>query len=120
MREKKRDKKRIEDIITFSNNVIKLVNNITFEEFVNNIAIYYGTMKNVEIVGEAAYMLSKEFKDIHPETPWNMVQGMRHVLVHDYATVVPKILWGTAKNDIPIILKQAQKYLEETNWDNWD
>lgn len=40
--------------------------------------------------------------------------------MREKATVVPKILWGTAKNDIPIILKQAQKYLEETNWDNWD
>ena len=40
--------------------------------------------------------------------------------MREKATVVPKILWGTAKNDIPIILKQEQKYLEETNWDNWD
>lgn len=119
MREKERDKKRIEDIITYSENVVKLVDNITFEVFLNNIAIYYGTMKNVEIVGEAAYMLSKDFKDTHPETPWSVIQGMRHVLVHDYATVVPKILWATAKNDIPVILQQAQRYLEENDWDNW-
>ena len=120
MREKARDKRRIEDIISYSENVTKLIENVTFDEFVENIAIYYGTMKNVEIIGEAAYMLTKEFKALHPETPWEIVQGMRHVLVHDYAQVVPKILWNTANKDVPEIRRQAQKYLSETDWEVWE
>ena len=44
---------------------------------------------------------------------------MRHVLVHDYANVVPKILWGTATNDIPILREQVEKYLSDTDWDKW-
>ena len=56
MREKARDKRRIEDIISYSENVTRLVKNVTYDEFVKDIAIYYGTMKNVEIVGEAAYI----------------------------------------------------------------
>lgn len=119
MREKARDKRRIEDIISYSENVTKLVENVTFDEFEKNIAIYYGTMKNVEIIGEAAYMLTKDFKAVHPETPWDIVQGMRHVLVHDYAQVVPKILWNTATKDVPEIRRQAQKYLAETDWESW-
>ncbi|MCR5453753.1 MAG: DUF86 domain-containing protein [Bacteroidales bacterium] len=120
MRERARDKRRIEDIIEYSKNVTRLVENVTFEKFVDNIAIYYGTMKNVEIMGEAAYMLTKEFKALHPETPWDVVQGMRHVLVHDYANVLPKILWNTATNDVPEIRNQAQKYLDETDWEAWE
>nr|MCR5454574.1 DUF86 domain-containing protein [Bacteroidales bacterium] len=96
MRERARDKRRIEDIITYSKNVTRLVENVTFEKFVDDIAIYYGTMKNVEIIGEATYMLTKEFKALHPETPWDIVQGMRHVLVHDYANVTPHTLYDTA------------------------
>ncbi len=104
MREKARDKRRIEDIISYSENVTRLV---------KDIAIYYGTMKNVEIVGEAAYMLTKEFKALHPETPWDFVQGMRHVLVHDYANVSSQTLFDTATKDVPEIRRQAQKYLAE-------
>ena len=119
MRERARDQRRIEDIISYSENVTRLVESVTFDEFVKNIAVYDGTMKNVEIIGEAAYMLTKEFKALHPETPWEIVQGMRHVLVHDYAQVVPKILWNTATKDVPEIRRQAQKYLAEMDWEAW-
>jgi len=60
-------------------------------------------MKNVEVVGEAAYMLTKAFKKAHPATPWKFVQGMRHVLVHDYAAIDDRELYNTAVNDIPLI-----------------
>lgn len=69
-------------------------------------------MKNIEIVGEAAYMLSKEFIIMHTELPWRQIIGMRHVLVHGYATVSKKELWQTAINDIPPLKKQILKYLE--------
>ena len=120
MRERARDKGRLQDIIEYSNNVTMLIDGYSFESLVSDKRTYYSVMKNVEIVGEAAYMLTKAFKDAHPETPWNIVQGMRHVLVHDYANVIPRILWGTATNDIPVLRKQVEKYLAETNWDEWE
>lgn len=120
MREKTRDKSRIVDIVTYSENVTEFVKDISFDDFVNTKVLFFAVMKNVEIVGEAAYMLSKEYKDQHPNTPWNMVQGMRHVLVHDYATVIPKMLWNTATKDIPILKKQAIEYLNTTDWDSWE
>ena len=76
-------------------------------------------MKNVEIVGEAAYMLSKAFKKAYPATPWKIVQGMRHVLVHDYATIDDKELYNTAVNGIPELRRQVERYLADTDWDAW-
>ena len=120
MRERARDKGRLQDIIEYSNNVTILIDGYSFESLVSDKRTYYSVMKNVEIVGEAAFMLTKAFKDTHPETPWNIVRGMRHVLVHDYANVIPRILWGTATNDIPVLRRQVEKYLAETNWDEWE
>ena len=88
MRERARDKGRLEDIIEYSDNVTKFISGHTFETFVADKRTYYSVMKNVEVVGEAAYMLSKAFKKTHPKTPWKTVQGMRHVLVHDYAMLL--------------------------------
>ena len=101
MRERARDKGRLEDILEYSNNVTSLIEGHTFETFVGDKRAYYSVMKNVEIVGEAAYMLSKAFKKAHPATPWKTVQGMRHVLVHDYANIVSETLFDTAVNGIP-------------------
>ena len=120
MRERARDKGRLQDIIEYANNVTMLVDGYSFEELVADKRTYYSVMKNVEIVGEASYMLTKAFKDAHPETPWKIVQGMRHVLVHDYANIVPRILWGTATNDIPVLRMQVEKDLAETDWNKWE
>ena len=119
MRERARDKGRLEDMVEYSNNVSMLINGYTLDTLVADKRTYYSVIKNVEIVGEAAYMLTKAFKEAHTETPWKIVQGMRHVLVHDYATIDTKELYNTAVNDIPVLRKQIEKYLAETDWDLW-
>ena len=120
MREKLRDKGRIEDIIKYSENIRKMIDGVSYETFQNDIMIYYAVMKNVERVGEAAYMLSAEFKESHPQTPWKIVQGMRHYLVHGYANIDVHELYNTAINDIPILRQQAEIYLADTNWEEWE
>ena len=120
MREKARDKGRLEDILEYSSNVTLLIEDHTFATFVADKSTYYSVMKNVEIVGEAAYMLSQAFKKTHPATPWKVVQGMRHVLVHDYATIDDKELYNTAVNGIPELRKQVEAYLAQTDWEAWE
>lgn len=74
MRERARDKGRLQDIIAYSHNVSKLIEGIPFEEFLHDMRTYYAVMKNIEIVGEAVYMLTNDFKEAHPMTPWTVVQ----------------------------------------------
>ena len=120
MRERKRDKGRLLDIIEYSSNVTMLIEGYTYDKFMVDKRTYYSVMKNVEVVGEAAFMLTKAFKEAHPATPWNVVQGMRHVLVHDYVTIDAKELYNTAINDMEPLRKQIEAYLAETNWDEWE
>ena len=119
MRERQRDKGRLTDIVEYSDNIIELLENMTFEQFVKDKRTYYAVMKNVEVVGEAAYMLTKAFKKAHVEIPWNVVQGMRHVIVHDYANITSETLYDTAVNNIPELRNQVARYLCEVNWDEW-
>ena len=109
----------MEDIIEYSTNVTNLIEGYTLEELVADKRTYYSVMKNIEVVGEAAYMLTKAFKKSHPEIPWKIIQGMRHVLVHDYANVVSATLYDTAVNDMIPLRQQVLRYLAETDWDEW-
>ena len=110
----------MEDIIEYSNHVTQFMEGVSFEELASNNLLYYAVMKNVEVVGEAAFMLTKAFKAEHPQTPWKMIESMRHILVHDYTNIIPRILWGTATNDIPELRKQVETYLTETDWAEWE
>ena len=112
MREQAKDKGRLEHIVKYASNVEEMTRDANFEQFAANKVLYYAVMKNIEVVGEAAYMLTKEFLLLHPELPWKEIIGMRHILVHGYATVQPRKLWDTAIYDIPKLKQQVLRYLE--------
>lgn len=120
MREHKRDKGRLEDIRQFALNVEKIMEGITYDEFVSDIRIYYSVMKNVEVIGEAANMLTRDFKEQYQELPWRQIVRMRNVLVHGYAQVSDADLWDTASKDIKPLREQVEKYLKELDWNSWE
>ena len=120
MREHKRDKGRLEDIRQYALNVEKIIEGITFDEFVGDIRVYYSVMKNVEVIGEAANMLTRDFKEKHAELPWRLIVKMRNVLVHGYAQVSDTDLWQTASKDITPLREQIDRYLSEIDWDEWE
>jgi len=55
----------------------------------------------VVIIGEAASRLSKSLKHNNPKVPWKRVEGMRHVLIHDYFKVDWDVLYDTLRDDLP-------------------
>ena len=119
MREHSRDRGRLEDILKYAQNVEQIISGVSYEQFVADIRIYYSLMKNVEVIGEAANMLTRHFREEHCELPWRLIISMRNVLVHGYAQVSDADLWQTATNDIKPLREQVQRYLDETNWQQW-
>lgn len=113
MRERIRDKGRLEDIKHYSEIAESIVKGMTYDDFVKDVKSYYAVMKTVEIVGEAAYMLTKDFKETHTETPWEIIQGMRHILVHGYASVNASTLYETTVNNIPELRQQVKSIWEK-------
>lgn len=106
MKEPERDPGRIQDMIEAADYVISFVDGLTYEQFLADKIRFFAVMKNVEIIGEAANMLTEEFKAAHSEIPWRQVIKMRHVLVHGYSNILPEILWETAEQDIPQLKEQ--------------
>jgi len=113
MREPARDKDRLEHILNSINNVEEFIQGLDYEGFCNDKLHYYAIVKNIEIIGEAAYYLSKEFREAHTEVPWKMVCGMRHYIVHDYYQVDNQVVWEVATSDLPVLKENIKKYLAE-------
>ncbi len=55
----------------------------------------------VQVIGEAAQQVSKEFQDLHPQVPWREIIGMRNRIVHDYLNVDEDVVWEVVQNDLP-------------------
>lgn len=113
MREPERDAGRLQDIIRAANHIESFTEGHTRQALSTDKLRYFAVVKNVEIIGEAAYMLSLPFKEAHDEIPWDDIIRMRHVLVHGYATILPELLWQTALVDVPLLKQQIEKILAE-------
>ena len=111
MREAVRDKGRIEHMLAAIANVEEFTNGVSAEEFVNSKVLFFAVVKNIEIVGEATYMLTKEFRESHQSIPWLVIEKMRHVLVHGYYTVSPEKVWKTVQEDLPVLKEQLANLL---------
>lgn len=108
MREPERDYGRLQDILQAANNILFFTEGRSREQLSSDKLRYFAVVKNVEIIGEAAYMLSLEFKEKHKHIPWDDIIRMRHVLVHGYATILPELLWHTALEDVPLLKEQIE------------
>ncbi|MDR1003431.1 MAG: DUF86 domain-containing protein [Prevotellaceae bacterium] len=106
MREKVKDKTRLLHILEAIDNLFEFTKNITFEEYKANKVLRFAIIKNLEIIGEAAYLLTKEFKEEHPEIDWSSIIYMRHVLVHGYYQIKDDIVWATVQTDLKPLKEQ--------------
>ena len=115
MREPLRDKERLTHMLAAAERVIRYTSNKTFDDLKADDMMYYAVVKNIEIIGEAANLLSSEFIVSHPTTPWKQVRGMRNYIVHEYFQIDDVVVWGVVSTDIPVLRKQLLDYLEEFN-----
>lgn len=120
MRENVRDRERLEHILTAIDNIFQYTDGKTLQQLNDDTMLFYATVKNIEIIGEAANKLTHAFCREHPETPWEFIMKMRHVLVHDYYQISSKEVWKVLKEDLRPLQEQVKSYIAETNWEEWE
>ena len=96
MREPLNDKKRLEHILEAINRLQIHAGKLSREELESDVLRYYGIVKNIEIIGEAANMLSSAFKDAHPEVPWRVTTAFAQATIHA-CTAIVKAAPGTTR-----------------------
>jgi uncharacterized protein with HEPN domain len=113
MREKPRDKERLQHIIEAIDNIFEFVQGKSFEDYKKDKVLRFAVIKNLEIVGEAAYLLTKNFKTEHASVDWHDIIGMRHILVHGYYQIRDEIIWATIETELQLLKEKINHFLLE-------
>ena len=120
MKELIKDRMRLVHIMEAIDRLQTHAGNLPKEDLVKDVMRYYGIIKNIEIIGEAARMLTDQFKSAHPEVDWRSIANMRNFLVHEYFQVDDDIVWSVIHHEIVELRTHISKYLAETNWPQWE
>jgi uncharacterized protein with HEPN domain len=70
-------------------------------------------VKEVEIIGEAAYQVTEQTRKEIPGLPWADLIGMRHRLVHAYFDINVDILWKTIQEDLPPLIEKLERWISQ-------
>ena len=112
MREANKDNTRLEHIVQAIERIKRYTNGKRFDDLVEDDMMYYAVVKNIEIIGEAANLLTNEFKSAHPDTQCKLITGMRNYIVHEYFQVDNTVVWDVIQNDLPELEAQIKDYLK--------
>ena len=113
MREPIRDKGRLEHILEAISKAQEYTEGISKEQLLADSLRTHATIYNIQVIGEAVYKLSTEFKEKHTETNWRQIEKMRHILVHDYYQINLDILWTIITDDLQPLKEQVLSCISE-------
>jgi uncharacterized protein with HEPN domain len=74
-------------------------------------ALQDAVIRNVEVIGEAAKRVSAETRARLAGLDWNVICGMRDVLIHDYIGVDLDEVWNVASSRIPELQAVLEQFL---------
>ncbi|KAF0204536.1 MAG: hypothetical protein FD173_1578 [Gallionellaceae bacterium] len=98
----------LDDMIGFAEKVIAYTDGLDQERFVDSGLNYDATIRNLELIGEAATNIPDEVRQSYPQIPWRMVVATRNKLIHGYLGIDNDTLWSIIQDEVPVLLKELQ------------
>ena len=94
----------LDDMIGFAEKVIVYTQGMDQDGFVASGLSYDATVRNLELIGEAATHIPDSIRQANPQIPWRLIIATRNRLIHGYLGVDNDTLWSIIRSDIPVLL----------------
>jgi len=103
----------LDDMIEFAERVLAYTDGLDQRGFVTNGLTYDATLRNLELIGEAATHIPDEVRYSHPKVPWRMIIATRNQLIHGYLGIDNDTLWSIIRDDVPELLPLLKAIRDE-------
>lgn len=106
------DRERLQHMLEAAKEAIGFVERRTRDELDTDRMLTLALMKEIEIIGEAAYRMAEESRAEATGIHWPAIINMRHRLVHEYQAIDLTVLWKTVQEDLPSLVAALKAVLE--------
>lgn len=103
----------LNDMIGFAEKAIAYTDGLDQVSFVASGLNYDATVRNLELIGEAATNIPDEIRQQYPQIPWRLVVATRNKLIHGYLGIDNDTLWSIIRTDVPALLDELRKMKAE-------
>lgn len=110
---KRTNKDYLFDIKEAISRITNYIGNMNYEEFLKDEKTQDAIVRNIEIIGEAAKNLTKEFKNKYEKIEWKGIAGMRDKIIHFYFGVNWDIVWKVIKDKLPTLKEKIEIIIKE-------
>ncbi len=94
----------IGDMIGFAEKVLAYASKFDKAAFTASGVNYDATLRNLELIGEAATHVPASIRAKHPQIPWRLLIATRNRLIHGYLGLDDDVLWSIIRDDVPALL----------------
>lgn len=98
----------LDDMIGFCERVCSFSHGLSQDQFQSDTMRFDATVRNVELIGEAATHVPDTVRLSAPDIPWRMIIATRNQLIHGYLGIDNDTLWSIVETDIPGLLQQLK------------
>ena len=102
----------VKDMLEFGEKVLSYTDGMDEAAFIADALTYDGTLRNIELIGEAAPHVPNHVREAHPEIEWRAVIGVRNRLAHGYLQISDSVIWSIIQDAIPELLPQPRRLLD--------
>lgn len=99
-----KDEAYLLDILIAAQKIKRFTEGLSYAQFCTHEMAQSAVIREFQVIGEAARLLSDEFKTAHAAVDWTAIIGMRNRLVHEYFDIRFDVVWQAAQVDIPDLI----------------
>ncbi|KJS07698.1 MAG: nucleotidyltransferase [Gammaproteobacteria bacterium BRH_c0] len=98
----------LDDMMGFAQKVLVYTDGFDQADFAKSALNYDATLRNLELIGEAATHIPESIRAAHADIPWRMLIATRNRLIHGYLGIDNDTVWSIIQDEVPVLLQQLE------------
>ena len=98
----------LDDMIAFAEKALAYTESLDRAGFLADVRTYDATLRNLELIGEAATHIPESFREQCPHIPWRQVIATRTRPIHGYLGIDDDTRWSIVQDDVPDLVRELR------------